>query len=177
MTFAATGGITSPSRPIMALFSKYNPLHEYLLRSGKDELTLSLSEIETVLGEALPPSALSQRVWWGNRRRGAVQSQAWMKAGYHVEKVDLDNRQVTFRKPDRIYTVNRIGDTVLWDASLIKAFRQQMNWSQAELADQLNMRQQTISEWETGIYAPTRSTSKLLTLVAEKAGFQYATDQ
>lgn len=157
----------------MVTSSKYQPLFEYLRHATQDELTLSFAEIEELLGESLPTSAYQQRIWWGNRRRGAVQSQAWMKAGYHAEVVDLGNQRITFRKPGRIYTVNRIGDTILWDADLIKSFRQQMNWSQADLADQLNMRQQTISEWETGIYAPTRSTSKLLTLVAEKAGFKY----
>ena len=35
------------------------------------------------------------------------------------------------------------------------------------------MRQQTVSEWETGVYAPTRATSKFLTLVAERAGFNF----
>ena len=160
----------------MTASSKYQPLHEHLLSHEQNELTLTLSEIETLLGEGLPASARTQRMWWANRRRGAVQSQAWMKAGYHVEELDLENQLVTFRKPLRVYEVNRIGDTVLWDADLIKAFRQQMDWSQSELADQLNMRQQTISEWETGLYAPTRSTSKLLTLVAEQAGFKYGTD-
>jgi DNA-binding XRE family transcriptional regulator len=48
-----------------------------------------------------------------------------------------------------------------------------MNWTQAELAEKLGMRQQTISEWETGMYEPKRSTSKFLTMFAEQAGFQY----
>lgn len=161
---------------IMTASSKYQPLYEHLIHHEQNEVAFTFSEIEALLGERLPASARTQRMWWGNRRRGAVQSQSWMKAGYHVEELDLVNQQVTFRKPLRIYEVNRIGDTVLWDADLIKAFRQQMDWSQSELADQLNMRQQTISEWETGLYAPTRSTSKLLTLVAEQAGFKYGSD-
>ena len=161
----------------MTAASKYQPLHNHLLHCGQDEITLTLADIDSLLDGGLPPSAYKQRMWWGNRRRGAVQAQAWMSAGYHVEKLDLANQLVTFRKPKRIYEVNRIGSTILWDGELIKAFRQQMDWSQAELAEQLNMRQQTISEWETGLYNPTRSTSKLLTLVAEQAGFKYTTKE
>ena len=56
---------------------------------------------------------------------------------------------------------------------MIKALRQHMEASQGELADELGVRQQTISEWETGVYAPSRATSKHLGLVAEKAGFAY----
>ncbi len=48
-----------------------------------------------------------------------------------------------------------------------------MGLSQAELAAELGVRQQTISEWETGMYQPKRAMSKLLTLVAERAGFTY----
>jgi DNA-binding transcriptional regulator YiaG len=48
-----------------------------------------------------------------------------------------------------------------------------MEFSQAELAEELGVRQQTISEWETGMYQPKRAMSKLLTMVAEQAGFRY----
>jgi transcriptional regulator with XRE-family HTH domain len=61
----------------------------------------------------------------------------------------------------------------LWTGDLVKAFREQMGWTQIELADKLGMRQQTISEWETGLYEPKRSTSKFLTMFAEQAGFKY----
>jgi DNA-binding transcriptional regulator YiaG len=51
--------------------------------------------------------------------------------------------------------------------------RQYLGLSQAQFAEQLGVRQQTISEWETGMYAPSRATRKYLTLVAERAGFSY----
>jgi len=35
------------------------------------------------------------------------------------------------------------------------------------------VRQQTISEWETGLHTPHRSTQKTLSMVAERAGFRY----
>jgi DNA-binding transcriptional regulator YiaG len=64
-----------------------------------------------------------------------------------------------------------------WDAESIKALREHMGLSQQALADELGMRQQTISEWETGMYKPRRSTSKYLTLIAERAGFEYTVGQ
>ena len=153
--------------------SKYYPLLTYLNEQPLDELTLTLSEIESMMGVSLPASARTRRAWWSNRSRGAVQAEAWMEAGYHVETIDLENEQITFRKPGIIYNVQRQGDTVLWNANLIKSLRHHMHWTQIDLADKLGMRQQTISEWENGLYEPKRSSSKLLTLIAEKAGFNY----
>jgi putative transcriptional regulator len=60
-----------------------------------------------------------------------------------------------------------------WDAQRIRALREYMGLTQQQLADELEVRQQTISEWETGIHKPHRSTQKTLSLVAERAGFAY----
>ena len=67
-----------------------------------------------------------------------------------------------------------VGET-LAAIPLIRALRQHMQLTQTEFADVLAVRQPTISEWETGAYEPKRSTSKLLTLIAERAGFPYTT--
>jgi DNA-binding transcriptional regulator YiaG len=58
---------------------------------------------------------------------------------------------------------------------MIRALRHHMNASQGELAEELGVRQQTISEWEKEIYAPKKAMSKLLGYVAERAGFKYET--
>lgn len=60
-----------------------------------------------------------------------------------------------------------------WEPDLIRALREHMGYTQRELADHLEVRQQTISEWETGLHTPHRSTQKTLTMVAERAGFNY----
>lgn len=153
--------------------TKYYPLYDHLRQSGRDELTLTFYALEELLGERLPATARTQRAWWSNRSRGAVQATAWMRAGYHVEKIDLAAEIVTFRKPGIVYDVQREGDIVLWDANLVKALRHHMGLNQAQFAQELGIRQPTVSEWETGAYKPRRSSSKLLTLVAEKAGFKY----
>jgi len=61
----------------------------------------------------------------------------------------------------------------VWDASRVRALRKHLGLTQQELAQEMNTRQQTISEWETGLYAPRGASEKLLSIVAERAGFAY----
>ena len=159
---------------------KYDPLRYYLHQSNADELTLSLAEIEAILDAKLPPSARSQRAWWGNRRRGALQARAWLDVDYRVETIKLDTEdyrsgRIAFRKLG-LYELRREEGQVVWTGEMIRALRQRLGLSQMELADELGMRQQTISEWENSVYMPRRSSSKLLTYFAERAGFEYKAD-
>ena len=157
----------------MKVGSKYFPLHAYLQECTGEPVTLTFSEIEQLLAAKLPGSARARAGWWSNRGSGAVQAVAWMSAGYHVVAVDLVGEKIRFEKAQLTYTVERSGETVLWNGGMIKALRQHMGVSQGELAQEMGVRQQTVSEWETGAYAPSRATSKHLGLVAEKAGFAY----
>ncbi len=153
--------------------SKYQPLLEYLQRSDRPEITLTFPEIETLMGETLPESARNQKRWWGNRSKGALQASAWMNAGYVVEEVDLAKECVTFRKPASGYKTQPAAQIFQWNSNSIKALRLQMGLTQSQLAEELGVRQQTVSECENGMYQPTRATSKYLSLVAEKVGFKY----
>lgn len=153
--------------------SKYFPLFSFLQNYSADEVTLTLAEIETLIATKLPGSAHRQRAWWSNRGKGALQSQAWMQAGYHVEAIDLEKGTILFRKPKLVYEAKRVGDTVQWNGELIAGLRRHMDLTQGELADHLGVRQQTISEWERGTYIPSRASSKYLSMVAERAGFVY----
>jgi len=60
-----------------------------------------------------------------------------------------------------------------WDASSVRGLRRHMDLTQRQLADELGVRQQTVSEWETGAYRPRGASERLLTLIAERAGFSY----
>ena len=60
-----------------------------------------------------------------------------------------------------------------WDAESIAALRKHMGMTQQQMSDEMGTRQQTISEWETGVYRPRGGMNRLLTLVAERAGFEY----
>ena len=62
-----------------------------------------------------------------------------------------------------------------WDAEAIRRLRHHARLSQRELAGQLNARQQTISEWERGEYAPRGTAARLLTRVAEDVRFPFET--
>ena len=60
-----------------------------------------------------------------------------------------------------------------WDAGSIRKLREHLGLTQAGLADELNTRQQTISEWERGEYRPRGPAARLLTRVAEDVQFPY----
>ena len=62
---------------------------------------------------------------------------------------------------------------VPWDSGGVRALRAHLGLTQQELADELGTRQQTISEWETGMYRPRGTSATLLSLIAERAGFNY----
>jgi DNA-binding transcriptional regulator YiaG len=60
-----------------------------------------------------------------------------------------------------------------WDSASIQALRRHLGLTQQELSDRLGTRQQTISEWETGMYRPRGASATLLSMVAEQASFRY----
>jgi len=60
-----------------------------------------------------------------------------------------------------------------WDSQRVQALRRHLVLTQRELADRLGTRQQTISEWETGMYKPRGASVTLLSIIAERANFKY----
>ena len=62
---------------------------------------------------------------------------------------------------------------VKWDARAVKGLRRHLSMTQEQLAQEIGVRQQTISEWETGQYAPRGASERVLTIVADRAGFTY----
>ncbi|MEX2246970.1 MAG: helix-turn-helix domain-containing protein [Dehalococcoidia bacterium] len=65
----------------------------------------------------------------------------------------------------------------VWDAGLVRGLRQHLELTQEELAGELGVRQQTVSEWETGAYRPRGASERLLCIVADRAGFAYEPGQ
>jgi len=65
--------------------------------------------------------------------------------------------------------VKRLG----WDRKQVHALRRHLGLTQREMADRLGTRQQTISEWEIGQYKPRGASSTLLSIIAERAKFEY----
>jgi DNA-binding transcriptional regulator YiaG len=66
--------------------------------------------------------------------------------------------------------------TKTWDAQKVQALRRHLGLTQDEMSTKLGTRQQTISEWETGMYRPRGASATLLTIVAEHARFKYDAD-
>ena len=60
-----------------------------------------------------------------------------------------------------------------WDAEGVRRLRRHMELTQEQLAEALGVRQQTISEWETGQYQPRGASERLLSIVADDAGYEY----
>lgn len=160
--------------------SKYQPLQQHLENSNTAEITLTFTEIEQIIGNTLPDSAHTKRQWWGNRNKGALQSTSWIQAGYSVTKIDLEAKKITFSKQGA-YKVKQVKapvkDEVKWNSESIKALRQKMGLTQTEFAAELGVRQQTVSEWENGVYEPRRMASKYLSKVAENIESNYKVNQ
>lgn len=60
-----------------------------------------------------------------------------------------------------------------WESADVRALRKHMGLTQREMADRLGTRQQTISEWELGLYRPRGASSTLLSIIADRSGFRY----
>jgi transcriptional regulator with XRE-family HTH domain len=63
-----------------------------------------------------------------------------------------------------------------WQADSIRALRTHLGLSQTSLSREIGIRQQTISEWETGMYKPRGASVTILTLLAVSSNFQFGAD-
>lgn len=84
-----------------APMNKYDPLFRYLSEQKSTKVTLSLSEIETIINDELPTSAYSYPQWWSNSRTKAhPYCRAWLDAEYHTVgiKDSLEKKIITFEK-------------------------------------------------------------------------------
>ena len=76
---------------------KYTPLEHYLrdLPANQKEVALSFEQIERIISAKLPPSAYEYQAWWANEKEGNhVNTRAWANAGWKVESVDFNRKQV-----------------------------------------------------------------------------------
>jgi hypothetical protein len=76
---------------------KYTSLENYLrsLPNHQKEVTLSFTQIETIINGRLPSSAYEYRQWWENEKEGNhVNARAWANAGWKVESVNFNEKWV-----------------------------------------------------------------------------------
>jgi len=73
--------------------TKYSSLSRYLLRRGMftDRVVLPIRDIEGIIGDNLPINASRDAEWWNNTK-----GRPWVTVGWHVERVDMNERTVTF---------------------------------------------------------------------------------
>ncbi len=75
--------------------ANYEKLAEWL--NNPQRLLMTFKEIENIIGESLPESALKYMAWWQNET-GSRHAQVWLEAGWEVEHVDMQAEEVTFRR-------------------------------------------------------------------------------
>ena len=73
----------------------------------------------------------------------------------------------------KIVSMREVAKKVSWNARRIKALREHLEMSQALMAGQMGIRQQTVSEWELGQYEPRGASARLLSMIADRSGFKY----
>jgi DNA-binding XRE family transcriptional regulator len=58
-----------------------------------------------------------------------------------------------------------------WNKDSIRGLRKFLKLSQNGFSNQLGVRQQTVSEWETGVYEPRGASTTLLNMIAMSTGY------
>lgn len=81
----------------MAKGQSFIGLTAYLEKCGKDEIKLSFSEVERILGFQLPDSAYLHQPYWSNSESRPIAS-GWLNAGYLSQHVDMKGQTVEFIK-------------------------------------------------------------------------------
>ena len=97
--------------------NSYSPLYEYLRSIGQEKVNMSFSKFESILGFMLPKSAYAYRAWWANG--GHTHANAWLHAGYKVDKVDIPGKVVIFCRID-VLPVSKAQDKKMRPASIVK---------------------------------------------------------
>ncbi len=101
--------------------SKYCTLGEHLLQNEKDQLTMSFSDVEKVLGFPLPKSARKFRTWWANDSTHSHAVNGWLKYGWQVNEINLKEGYVLFRRVAKLRLHESVPVTEIPDkASLSK---------------------------------------------------------
>lgn len=75
---------------------KYLKLGEFLSSQNTSSITLTMKEIEQILGFTLPNSSNKYTAWWSNEQEGShTQAKSWMQFGWKVDKLEI-GKEVTF---------------------------------------------------------------------------------
>ena len=79
---------------------KFTGLTGYLEKCGKDEIKMSFSDIEKILGFRLKDSAYVHEPYWSNTKSHSI-AYGWLNAGYRSQHVDMAEQTIEFVKETR----------------------------------------------------------------------------
>lgn len=114
--------------------SKYAPLQNHLESLSKDSWKAKFSEIENIVGFALPNSAHNHRAWWANDSQNG---RHWKAVGWKTGEVNFGNETVMFYRqeeslptPMKKRSAPPVKDTIpcLWDKPYKMECRIVMEW-------------------------------------------------
>jgi len=88
---------------------KYIPLASYFDVASQNEITLSFSALENIMGQALPNAAYLNKSWWKKTKPPLTHFLSWTNAGYYVIDVKLGT-SVTFSRTQEKIPTNNISE-------------------------------------------------------------------
>ena len=77
---------------------KYSALGAFLASTTGDVITLSFGQIEELLGERLPKSAIDYDAWWSNSPVAGRHNQVWLDRGWKTVDLNRKAGTVGFRR-------------------------------------------------------------------------------
>jgi hypothetical protein len=89
-----------PKTQRSAVQGQYRPLHKYLDDRFADTVVLTFSQIEDILGFALPDPARVEQEWWADADADgapSAQARAWTKA-HRTAKANLSAQTTVFER-------------------------------------------------------------------------------
>ena len=101
--------------PDREIGGKYRKLRSYLEAHPRREWRTTFSNIESILGFALPASARASSGWWTNKNSNRTHSQvvAWSAAGWETAEVDMVAETLLLRPKKRTNADRKIDLDVL----------------------------------------------------------------
>lgn len=77
---------------------KYVALRDYFEATNENDITISFSQIEKIVGFGLPKSARTYRSFWGQSAYQNVISDTWRTVGFNTTNVDIENETVSMHR-------------------------------------------------------------------------------
>jgi len=81
--------------------SRYAPLANHLatLPTAREQIDLTFSDVERIIGGELPASARKHQAWWANdTNNSSKHSVLWLEAGWRRNRLNMTNETVSFSR-------------------------------------------------------------------------------